>query len=316
MLLIPNQDDIDVEIINFLLPETLSYQQRNEEDVQRQIFPILTVTRDDEEGEEEEEEEDDTDCEDKREKNYDNDVTKHLQIQRTLLLRPTEERPGLVAWHLPLSTIIKINSTKKRDPNNRRATCLAMTCGLFQCRFYGNVMVDVFQTTYSATSTTTITASTLELLQALKHVALEGAMYSPDDRLWKESDINLDQLSVTTKVVRSWILQAAKENYHDQETVQRWAQITSRRQKSQNTYSSSSSSSGSDDDDDTNDNNEDDGQDVELNEETIQQNIGVQHEFVTEKPLCLQCRRPTSRLCEGCQGAYFCPAPRMCRQEG
>ena len=177
------------------------------------------------------------------------------------------------------------------------------------CRFFGHVLLDVFQTAQSA-STTTTTPSTLVLMQALKHVALAGAMQSPDNRLWKTNDEYDDQLPVT-RMVQSWILQAAKENYHDQEAVQRWMQITSSRRKPQNISSSSpdSSDSTSDDEDD------DDGQDEQLNEEATQNNR-VRQEFVTQKPLCLQCRRPTSTLCEGCRGAYFCPAPRLCRQQG
>eukprot|EP00977_Amphora_coffeiformis_P008649 scaffold1959_cov162-Amphora_coffeaeformis.AAC.6 len=292
MLLIPSQDDVDLELVSLLLPETLSHHERNDEDLQRQIFPILT--REDDTGDKQKNGE-------RTSHNY-NDETKHLQIQRTLLLRPTQDRPGLVAWHLPLSTI---TTTKEKDPNNRRATCLAMTCGLFQCRFYGHVLVDVFQIAHGVTTdVAATTASNLGLLQALKYVALAGAMQSPDDRLW---NTNEDEDDHTTRMVRSWILQAAKENYHDQEIVQRWTQITSGRPRPQATSLSSRSSCDSSDDSDD--------QDEQPNDEAPQ-NDKVHHEFVTQKPLCLQCRRPTSTLCNGCQGAYFCPPPRMCRQQG
>ena len=279
MLLIPSQDGIDLEVVT-LAPETTS-TRRDDEDLQRQIFPLLT--RDDNIHDE---------------ATTHADETKHLQIQRTLLLRPTQDRPGLVAWHY---YSLPSNHSTNRPPN-RRATGLAMTCGLFSCRFYGHVLVE-FQTAPGyAMPTTTVSSQDAKpvLLEALQRVAAAGAVQSPDDRLWKTLD---DKEDVTGRLVRSWLLQATKENYHDQETVQRWTQITSRPPAALSSSSSSASSTGSSGDDD------------DEPKEALQ-NDTAEHEFVTHEPLCLQCRRPTSNLCKGCQGAYFCEAPRACRQQG
>lgn len=304
MLLIPSEDHVDLELLA-TLSETQSSQ--DEESLQRRIFLLLTRgDQDDGEG-------------DNNNDNGRDDETEHLHVRRTLLLRPTQDRPGLVAWHLPTrfwNTADAIHSDR-RAKKNRRATCLAMTCGLWRqrCRFHGPVLVD-FQRAPGANDNNTAAqyAESTSLLRALHQVAEAGAVYSPDDRLWK--NINPTRLADDDascfEMVRSWILQATRENYHDQETVQRWAQITTtknRRRRGVEEEEEDSSSSDRCDDD------EQDGPD-ESEVALSPNNHQVKLEFVTQEPLCVHCRRPTSNLCEGCRGAYFCPAPRTCRQEG
>lgn len=41
----------------------------------------------------------------------------------------------------------------------------------------------------------------------------------------------------------------------------------------------------------------------------------TEKEYVTKTPLCLQCRRPATSLCQECDAAYFCEPPRLCRLE-
>lgn len=230
--------------------------------------------------------------------------TAFLQIKSTLLLRPTQDRPGFVAYHLPPPFV------SQQQPN-RRATCLAMTCGLFRCRFFGNVLIDII----SAPGSTTLFLNDKEsLLETLYQVALAGAVVSPDHRLWKPLTID-DDAGPAIQRVQSWILGAAHENYHDQDAVQRWAQITSRRRRSlsKNKDSDSETTDGNDEQ-----HGHDDG-DTEGEMPTRQaatESTDTQHGLVTKEPLCLHCRRPTQHLCDGCKGAYFCEAPRHCQIEG
>lgn len=37
-------------------------------------------------------------------------------------------------------------------------------------------------------------------------------------------------------------------------------------------------------------------------------------QFIAKEPLCLQCRGPSRTLCPDCEGVYFCPPPRNCRE--
>lgn len=277
MLFIPSNDDQRLEICSSIHLDTATC---DDDTLRRKIFPLLL-----EQGQ----------AQDPGEES-----TAFLQIQSNLLLRPSQDRPGLVAYHLPYPQYDTMTP-------NRRATCFAMTCGLFQCRFYGHVLIDFVKAPGSS-----FVMQRPELFQALFQLALAGAVKSPDYRQWKQkvssrciADAFSDPLE---KSLCCWILQAAHENYHDKEAVQRWAEITSKPK---------SRESNSDDEDCTDDSDADvtnsDSENGEKEEDLIQK---CKNEFVTNEPLCLHCRRPTRNLCEQCRAAYFCPPPRDCRQQG
>lgn len=252
-----------------------------------------------------------------------NEATAFLQIKSTLLLRPTHHRPGLMAYHLPKmrndddDSDENAQTTQLDQQPNRRATCLAMTCGLFQCRFFGNVLIDFVTGPGSAT----IHCKRKRLLlDALVRIARAGALISPDRRLWDDLEIidpsaNEDVAAAAAaaaatmqKQVTSWILGAAHENYHDQEAVQRWTQIIT---STTTTTSTNNNNNNSLDEDD-----EEEESRITVLDDPAMTLGSTSHEFVTKEPLCLQCRRPTRNRCEGCQGAYFCNLPRNCRTEG
>jgi hypothetical protein len=237
----------------------------------------------------------------------------HLNLQTTLLMRPTQERPGIHVYHIP-------KSMSSSSPN-RRATCLAMTCGLFHIRFYGPIMVDVF----AAPGSSSLLGDTKRdsLVMALCHVAEAGALQSPDDRQWKSNVVavtdNPDE-SDTFERMRAWILDAARHNYHDQEAVQRWAQLTVSRPSQQDENDGSDDETHEDQDEVTNESSlattTTTAKGTRNGNKPEEDQTEGTREFVTQEPLCLHCRRHTRDICAGCQGAYFCGPPRECRSLG
>ena len=257
MLLIPRDPERDIELVS--LSQQAPHQDGSstillmDEDLQRQIYPILTSTSLDTR---------ESSSQDEDTQQGDEESTRFMQIQSTLLWRPTQECPGLVAYHLPLSSSAYhahgVDKNDSRRLANRRATGLAMTCGLFHCRFYGHILVNFMDAPGSyatgATATNNGGSQQEQWLQALKSLAVAGAVDSPDYRLW-HIDSNDDDGHV--RKVCAWILRAPHENYHDQETVQRWARIVTRTRRQQQDSDNSNSNSSSDEDEDDNNNNHD-----------------------------------------------------------
>ena len=258
MLLIAYEEKRDLALVD--VPSLL----RHEDDAKRQVYPWLVDSIQETQG-----------------VNNGHESTNFLHVQTTLLLRPTQTRPGLVAYHLPLPFAVC---------PNRRATCFAMTCGLFRSRFHGNVLVDFQQVPAVSPLQPEEKQKLLEQLVALARC---GAVNSPDARLWSLVDKGCNGL------VRQWILMASRENYHDREAIKRWINITSACNLKEETSDHSRETTH--------------GKDEEAQASQAYQGV---HDFVTNEPLCLHCRKPTSSLCNQCQGAYFCPPPRQCRQQG
>lgn len=294
MILIPGDKEQEVELVS--LPPRIrqdgstSPLLHEAEELQRQMYPILSLQHC---------QQDDTTIQQHQGDNEES--TCFLHIRSTLLWRPTHDRPGLVAYHLPHHDALETTP-------NLRATCLAMTCGQFRIRLYGHVLLN-FMTAPGSTMSTKQGHGLL--LKTLVDVLRAGAIESPDPRQWRPMDTS-SQAFQQQKQVRDWILSAAQENYHDQETVQRWANITA----SQNQTSEIRPRNDKEDVEEERTNTAD-GRNV-ANDEQVP---GAKHDsatkhFVTHEPLCLHCRGPTQNLCDQCQGAYFCKSPRDCRING
>jgi len=221
-------------------------------------------------------------------------------VVRTLLIRPRSDcdddgpTPGLYAYHEP--------SSPKTCPNVR-ATRLSMACGIFHGRFYGNVIVR---------------RSSPQCHLSLDHIDA-ACCWSPDLRTSLLKELLLMQPSSPSDsadermpiCIPDWLASAAKNNYHDESVLQKFAAVMKMNPKcciDSESSSSNSCSSGSCND---NDNDSDESR-VSSNAQS-EKHV---REFVTHVPLCLHCRRPASTLCENCQGVYFCDLPRTCRRDG
>jgi hypothetical protein len=206
-------------------------------------------------------------------------VLRTAEVRKTLLLRPSDVAPGLYVHH------------GSGEPN-LRATRLSMACGLFAVRLHGNVIL-------SRSARVDLSVKDVEAACCL----------SPDLRLSVLTELRLlpGLASPPTDCaiqVPDWIGNATHQTYHDLPVLQRLAAAM----KEDNV--SDGESSASDDDSSESDPQSSSGPEKGSSNEL------PQREFVAKVPLCLHCRRPASTLCSGCDGAYFCDAPRACRIEG
>ena len=124
--------------------------------------------------------------------------------------------------------------------------------------------------------------------QSLTRIQVQGALVRPDLRRVMQAD-NIPE----------WLLHAAKHNYHDGAVLAKLASAMQAREDDN-------------DEDDDDDSNSDSSSSVHSAKDLTEQAAML----ATKVPLCLHCRRPASELCPGCEGVYFCPAPRTCRQDG
>jgi hypothetical protein len=215
------------------------------------------------------------------------DVLQTSEVRKTLLLRPSDAAPGLYAHHGP------------GEPN-LRATRLSMACGIFAARLHGNVIL-------SRSAGADLSVKDVDAACCL----------GPDIRTTVLSELRLltglasPSAADCATQVPDWIGNATLQNYHDSPVLQRLAAAMKEDKVSDRESSSSSSSSSASDDEST-------GSEPQSSSgpEKESSNELPQREFVTKVPLCLHCRRPASTLCSGCDGAYFCDAPRACRIEG
>jgi hypothetical protein len=103
--------------------------------------------------------------------------------------------------------------------------------------------------------------------------------------------------------VPEWLANACRNNYHDAAVLTRLADVMNR-------------PDGCDEDDDSDSSVDDDGSNDEESLGNSQIDKAAKDEIVTKVTLCLYCRRPASKLCEDCSGAYFCEPPATCRTDG
>jgi hypothetical protein len=198
-------------------------------------------------------------------------------VRKTLLLRPSDAAPGLYVHH------------GVGEPN-LRATRLSMACGLFSLRLHGNVILSRSGGVDLSVKDVDASCCLGPDLRSTVLAELVGAT-SPSDY---------------TAQVPDWIGNATLQNYHDRPVLARLATAM----KEDNVSDRESSSSDSDDD------SESDLQSPSVPDESSSNDLLPQRQFITKIPLCLHCRRPASTLCSGCDGAYFCDAPRACRIQG
>jgi hypothetical protein len=201
-----------------------------------------------------------------------------VNVIKTLLLRPLEGVSGVYIHHEPSQT----------DPNIR-ATRLAMSCGLLSMRLRGDVII-----------------------------SRTGGNSLAVDEIWSACCVSADlREEILSEMngkrefpkVPDWLADASKNNYHDGAVLSRLNEVM----KCSRTVKKDHENDDDEDDDDSNS-----WSDLSLNQITaslpqcLQDN--TECEFVATVPLCLQCRRPASKLCE-CLATYFCEPPMTCRRD-
>jgi len=164
----------------------------------------------------------------------------------------SEDSENVVPTLLVRSTATEAGMTayaypKAKEPN-LRATRLAFGCGMWSLRFRGDVLL-------------TRTTRDLE--------AIDQALETSD---WR--DISGPR----------WLLDAARNNYHDAEALQKLASVM------KDAGSNSGSELASDDESEA----------AESVDNMFREHIPL------KAPLCLNCRKVCTELCPGCSGVYFC----------
>jgi hypothetical protein len=200
-----------------------------------------------------------------------------VNVIKTLLLRPSDGVPGVYVHHDPSNS----------DPNIR-ATRLAMACGLLSMRIKGDVVI-------SRTGGNSLTVDEISSACCIS------------------ADLREDILSVLNKKheffkIPDWLADASKSNYHDGAVLSRLNEAMKKSIDVRN-------DDDDDDDDDDDFNSRSDFSPIQSPAslaECAKENVGCV--FVATVPLCLQCRRPASKLCK-CLAAYFCEEPMTCRRD-
>jgi hypothetical protein len=272
----------------------------------------------------------------------------------TPLLRPRETVPGLYAYfHAPEREDDDADGVGDKEKGqwqgrkeNVRATRLAMACGLFRLRFYGNVI---------AVRSGAVARSGQRWYDLDAKDLMGPCCISPDVRYTLQQAVAADTTYATVQVIENtqdekeepkeilelssfripdWLADAAQQNYQDGAALAQLASVM-------NIAAEEEDESDTEEEGDDNDDDEDED-DTEINpmnqtlklvktqspttavsSSTIAStgalNLPTKREdrsFVTHVPLCLHCRRPSPVLCPDCNGAYFCPMPHPCRKEG
>lgn len=233
-------------------------------------------------------------------KNFQNTICELLDetdFLETPLMRPRGNNvAGLYAYYNNNNNTQNEN-TSSDNHNNIRATRLAMACGLLPKRFQGRVLiVRSFGGTWQDLTIDEIVGACCVSMDLRSSIQME---------LGKSNGIPPPP---------TWLADAAQHNYHDGAALAQVATAMNMESKD-------------DDDDDDEDDSSNSSNEEEKDSSTTKHNKARQEpaaataitppkEFITKIPLCLHCRRPSSCLCEGCHGAYFCKFPRRCRTIG
>jgi hypothetical protein len=264
-----------------------------------------------------------------------------LNVQSTLLIRPTistdrhgcdggvdgaadatarDGQPGLYVHHEP-------NTARHAQRNhNVRATRLAMACGVFAARLTGDVIV--------SRGTALHLEDVAPVLEQHKDLRPELHCILPAEQQQQQRN---QPAAPTARhwTPPQWLGDAARSTYHDKVVLTRLAHVMC------NLDDVAATSSRSTWDDQIADDCDDDetelgaamknkmrtsnsgGEGNHRNNHRDSNNSNNKHEcalehreFVATVTLCLHCRRPASRLCKHCAGAYFCEEPRMCESYG
>jgi hypothetical protein len=271
----------------------------------------------------------------------------------TPLLRPRENVPGLYAYfHAPEKQDNdddddvgdKEKGHRQVRKENIRATRLAMACGLFRLRFYGNV-VAVRSGAVASSGQRWYDLDAKDLMgpccvspdlryriqQAVAAETTHGIVVQVNQNIEDEKEVTNRILESSSLRLPDWLADAAQQNYQDGAALAQLAlvmNISAEQEEESDTEEES---------DDTDDDEEEEVNPMNQTHKLVKPqppttavssstiastgalNPSTNREdrsFVTHVPLCLHCRRPSSVLCPECSGATFCPMPRPCRQEG
>ena len=212
-----------------------------------------------------------------------------LNVIATILVRSH----GLYAHHNPSAAS---SGSQQQQLPNVRATRLSMACGLLSMRLCGAVIISR-QSTFTDQGPLRLTVDEIytaacgsyDLRQSILEQVLLGDGCS--------------------SLPPEWLMNAARENYHDAAFLQRLASVMQCREDVD--FSEDNDSDGQSDEQSSS------GSDVcgDFTQfQTTNPKTGPTRTFVTHVPLCLECRRPTKDLCPTCEGAYFCST--TCRSKG
>jgi hypothetical protein len=214
-------------------------------------------------------------------------ATDTINVDSTLVLRPTADLPGLYAHHYSHHITTTCTIDDKHEENlqgpNIRATRLAMACGLFRFRLRGNVIL--------TRGTLGCTSGGILLLEDVL-----GACSVSCDLRW-------------IKQLPDWLGNAAHHNYHDALVISRLATVMSRSDRDSDQEDTDVNDSEGDEDQEYN------GSLTDSSTTGNRRSVSM-NETVTTVPLCLHCRKPAPQLCPDCKGAYFCDPPALCRFMG
>jgi hypothetical protein len=219
-------------------------------------------------------------------------------VRQMLLLRPSPRGDaGLYAYD------IVTEQEKQQHIRNIRATRLAMACGLFSRKLFGNVL---------------LIRSTVRCRENLRVEDVYGACCSADLRPDIQRELCTTSEKLTACQVPSWLGNALQDNYHDSAVLDKLADVMA---------TNSIDSDGSNSDTESHGDSSDEGKGPKESaskklviaqppsEQQATEPVG-QKQTVTRQPLCIHCRRPASTLCSGCNACYFCEPPRSCREMG
>jgi hypothetical protein len=255
----------------------------------------------------------------------------------TPLLRPLGESPGLFAYHhhgREYSGLVPPTSSPPSS-ENVRATRLAMACGLMAVRFHGPVLLARSHTVFVAGRRwEDLTADDVrwpcEVSPDLRRCvadAVGGGGQPLDGEDTAAVGKGAAPPPAAAPVVPAWLANAAQQNYHDAAAVARMTDAMKPERRGASNDGDSDDDSDGEDDSDSDDSPSDESshrnddaatyrQDKERPPGPSSRPAPSSEGFVAKSPLCLFCRRPTTSLCPGCGGAYFCPPPRRCFRDG
>lgn len=214
-------------------------------------------------------------------------------VRQDLLLRTTSDgEPGLVAYNVAPPQYQEIQC------KNTRATRLAMACGKFSTKLFGNVLL-------VRTSLSSRTNLTVNEVFGACNISVD-LRYSMQKEMYKAAGADKEPPPVP-----EWLGNALQQNYHDQVVLNRLADVMRMRELNE----------GDDGDDNEDDSDQGDGNstsEVRLTSgsKAAPSSASTPRQFITKQPLCLYCRRPADKLCGICNGAYFCKPPKTCREAG
>jgi hypothetical protein len=195
-----------------------------------------------------------------------------LDVIPTILVREAPVR--VYVYHYPAAA----RQTKARP--NIRATRFAMACGHFAMRFTGTVVLTIDRTG-----------------GVNDHLALSSVIAATQN-----CDLRPHCLGDDHGDLPDWLLGACRNTYHDAAALQQLADVM----VSDATLDSEPNANDDDNADVDVDADDDDPGSRDQSEKDADEE--PREAATTAVPLCLWCRRPSSRLCARCHGVYFCNA--------